>query len=87
MKTDKPNPSTVAGLVAAATASADNPAAAADAAASQAATINVAYHDGPPAIGYFGSRWERGKSKSVSSADWDAMRARADCAPFDFRVV
>lgn len=51
------------------------------------ASLSVAYHDGPPAISFFGSRWERGKAKSVSAGDWAAMQARADCAPFDFRVV
>lgn len=50
-------------------------------------TLNVAYHDGPPAIQYFGSRWERGVAKQVSVEAWAAMQERGDFEPFRFEIV
>lgn len=47
--------------------------------------LKVAYHDGPPAIQYFGRRWERGAPQEVSPDDWAAMQERADFPPFQFK--
>ena len=74
-------------LPATADASAPTGASTSAAAAEAPATFNVAYHDGPPAINFFGVRWERGKAQTVTAGQWAAMQARPDCAPFEFRVV
>lgn len=76
----KPDPKNPLAAAAAETASSQS-------AAAPAPDVSVAYHDGPPSLGYFRSRWERSKPKTVSAADWAAMQARPDCALFDFRVV
>lgn len=49
-------------------------------------TLRVAYHAGPPSIGYFGAQWQRGIPQAVTAEAWAAMQARADCAHFDFRI-
>lgn len=48
--------------------------------------MNVAYHDGPPEISFYGRAWRKGVPQPVSEQDWEAMRARGDFAEFDFRV-
>lgn len=50
------------------------------------ASLQVAYHGGPPDLTYRGRLWYRGKPQSVTESEWSAMRARADFAHFDFRV-
>lgn len=52
-----------------------------------AADVKVAYHDGPPTLTFYGRRWSRGVGQTVTADVWAAMQARADCAPFDFRVA
>lgn len=47
--------------------------------------LRVAYHDGPPQISFGGNTWRRGVPEAITRAAWDAMRARADFAEFDFR--
>lgn len=49
-------------------------------------TLRVAYHDGPPEIGYFGAQWQRGVPQEVTTEAWEAMQQRADFGPFDFRI-
>ncbi len=52
----------------------------------QTDTLQVAYHDGPPEIGYFGEVWRRGEPRAVTPAAWSAMQARSDFSSFDFRI-
>ncbi len=56
------------------------------ASATNTGTLRVAYHDGPPEIGYFGSQWQRGVAQEVTTEAWAAMQKRADFGPFDFRI-
>ena len=53
---------------------------------SAAKPLRVAYHDGPPEIGYAGLSWQRGVVKEVTAHTWSVMQARSDFAPFDFRI-
>jgi hypothetical protein len=46
----------------------------------------VAYHDGPPAISFFGMDWTRGVAREVTPMQWDGMQLRGDFKEFDFRV-
>lgn len=46
--------------------------------------ITVAYHDGPPAIGFFGRQWTRGVAQVVTPEEWEGMQARGDFKEFDF---
>lgn len=48
--------------------------------------LRVAYHDGPPEIGYAGLTWRRGEHKEITDHTWTVMKARGDFAPFDFRI-
>lgn len=48
--------------------------------------VRVAYHAGPPSIGYFGGQWQLGVPQEVTAEAWEAMQKRADCAHFDFRI-
>lgn len=48
--------------------------------------LRVAYHDGPPEIGYAGLAWRRGEAKEVTAHTWSVMQARSDFASFDFRI-
>lgn len=54
--------------------------------AATAETLRVAYHQGPPEIGFNGAEWRRGVWLTVTPAEWAAMRARADFNNFDFRI-
>jgi hypothetical protein len=54
--------------------------------AATAETLRVAYHQGPPEIGYFGATWRRGVSQPVTRDAWAAMQARGDFSSFDFRI-
>lgn len=47
-------------------------------------TITVAYHDGPPEIGFCGRQWQRGVAQPVTADEWEAMQARADFNEFNF---
>lgn len=84
MNTKTKNPPAADEATAASLATSAASSAAADAVASD---VKVAYHDGPPALGYFGRRWQRGEAQTIPAADWQSMQARSDFAPFDFRVV
>ncbi len=55
-------------------------------AAADTGTLQVAFHAGPPEIGYFGSQWRRGEPQTVTAEAWAAMRRRDDFASFDFRI-
>jgi hypothetical protein len=48
--------------------------------------LSVAYHAGPPAIGFAGRQWQRGVPQTVSAAEWAAMHARRDFVEFDFKT-
>lgn len=52
----------------------------------QPATVRVAYHAGPPAIGFYGRNWGKGEAQAVTPQEWTAMQQRADFNDFDFRV-
>lgn len=45
---------------------------------------NVAYHDGPPQIEFVGLIWFRDLARPFSRADFEALQARPDAAPFAF---
>lgn len=49
--------------------------------------VTVAYHAGPPEIGYAWRAWVRGAPQRVSGPEWTYMQMRADFHEFDFRVV
>lgn len=53
-------------------------------AASAATSFRVAYHDGPPAITYAGSRWERDVEKTLTADEWAAIQARPSHAQHGF---
>lgn len=48
------------------------------------APLSVAYHDGPPEIGFSGRHWQRGVAQPVTAEEWAAMQARADFNEFNF---
>lgn len=56
-----------------------------EAAAGAAERVTVAYHDGPPEIGFYTRTWTRGAPQTIPAEDWAAMRARADFNAFDFQ--
>ena len=47
--------------------------------------LRVAYHDGPPAVRFFGIDWQRGVPQTITGTVWAEMQARADFREFDFR--
>lgn len=49
--------------------------------------LQVAYHSGPPEIGYFGTEWKRGVPQPVTLIAWQAMQERSDFAGFDFQIT
>lgn len=51
------------------------------------ATVEVAYHAGPPELMFYGRLWYRGASQPVPQADWEAMQARGDFPIHDFRIA
>lgn len=55
--------------------------------ATQPSAFQVAHHDGPPEITFYGIRWRRGVPQSISAEAWRGMQARGDFNEFDFRVV
>lgn len=75
--------------VAAIAAAAVQAAPAADASPAPSAPLasvrQVAYHVGPPELFFGGRYWLRGAPQEVTDAEWGAMQARADFAPFQFR--
>jgi hypothetical protein len=46
--------------------------------------LRVAYHAGPPDIGFFGRQWQRDVAQPVTADEWTAMRARGDFDEFNF---
>jgi hypothetical protein len=46
--------------------------------------VTVAYHAGPPEIGFYRRDWTRGAPQTIPADDWAAMRARGDFNEFDF---
>jgi hypothetical protein len=50
-------------------------------------TLSVAYHDGPPAISFFGMDWTRGAPREVTPMQWERMQLRGDFKEFDFRIT
>lgn len=48
------------------------------------ADVSVAYHDGPPTIGFCGRAWQRDVVQSVTADEWHAMQARGDFNEFNF---
>lgn len=46
--------------------------------------LSVAYHDGPPEIGFYGRNWQRDIAQPVSPDEWAAMQLRGDFNEFNF---
>lgn len=44
----------------------------------------AAYHEGPPEIDFAGRRWTLGSEQPINRAEFDALQARPDAAPFAF---
>lgn len=44
----------------------------------------ASYRDGPPEINFAGRRWLRGIAQPIVRADFEALQARPDAAPFAF---
>lgn len=47
-------------------------------------TIRVAYHEGPPEIGFCNINWKRGEVQPITLTVWTAMHMRADFKQFNF---
>lgn len=46
--------------------------------------LSVAYHAGPPSIGFCGRQWQRDVAQPVTPEEWKAMQARGDFDEFNF---
>lgn len=47
--------------------------------------VTVAYHAGPPEIGFYTRTWTRGAPQTIPRDDWKAMQQRTDFNGFDFQ--
>ena len=47
--------------------------------------VVVAYHAGPPEIGFYKRQWRIGVAQPIPVDDWIAMNERADFGEFDFK--
>lgn len=47
--------------------------------------VTVAYHAGPPEIGFYKRTWTRGAPQTIPADDWKAMQQRGDFNEFDFQ--